>query len=165
MRVLRLKRIRMRRKVPPPAPAKSMKTYLSEKVTVEELPVGGADAVERRLISAKGEMAQILNRGEGDGISHLVYWDLDSQKSGQARGNHYHMRKTERYYVIGGRLELHISDTASSQSEQVAVAAGQRITIAPLVAHAFKSLSYAQVLEFSPGPYDPSDTKPYVLIK
>jgi mannose-6-phosphate isomerase-like protein (cupin superfamily) len=141
-----------------------MKTYLSGKVIVEELPLGGADAGERRLVSAKGEMAQILNRAE-ESFRHLVYWDLESPKSRQVRGNHYHLRKTERYYVISGELELILKDIASLQAEKVVIARGNRIVVAPNVAHAFRSLSYAQVLEFSPGPYDPGDTRPYDLME
>lgn len=137
-----------------------MKTFLSGKVTVAELPMGGADAAERRLISAKGEMAQILNRA-GDSFRHLVYWDLDSPRSRQVRGNHYHLRKTERYYIISGEIELILKDITAFQSEKIVVSAGNRITIEPNVAHAFSSLSYAQVLEFSPDPYDPGDTRPY----
>jgi len=137
-----------------------VKTYLSGKVIVEELPVGGSDPEERRIISAKGEMAQILNRA-GECFRHLVYWDLDSGKSKQLRGNHYHLRKTERYYVISGRLELFLEDVASLQNEKIQLSAGNRITLHPNVAHAFMSLSYAQVLEFSPVSYDPGDTKAY----
>jgi len=137
-----------------------MKTYLSGKVIVEELPVGGTDPEERRIISAKGEMAQILNR-TNECFRHLVYWDLDSGKSQQMRGNHYHLRKTERYYVISGRLELFLEDVQSLQNEKIQLSAGNRITLHPYVAHAFMSLAYAQVLEFSPVPYDPGDTKSY----
>jgi len=137
-----------------------MKIYLSGKVIVEELPLGGTDAEERRLISAKGEMAQILNRAD-ESFRHLVYWDLESQKSKQTRGNHYHLRKTERYYVLSGELELALKDIVSLQAEKVVVSRGNRIVVPPNVAHVFHSLSYAQVLEFSTGPYDPGDTKPY----
>jgi len=141
-----------------------MKTYIAGKVIVEELPVGGADPAERRIISAKGEMAQILNRA-GEHFQHLVYWDLDSEKSKQMRGNHYHLRKTERYYVISGRLELLLEDVQSLQNDKIQLLAGNCITLHPYVAHTFKSLSYAQVLEFSPVPYDPGDTKSYELIR
>jgi len=137
-----------------------MKTYISGKVIVEELPLGGTDPEERRIISAKGEMAQILNRA-GECFRHLVYWDLDSGKSRQTRGNHYHLCKTERYYVISGRLELFLEDAQSSQTEKIKLSAGNCVTVHPYVAHAFKSLSYAQVLEFSPLPYDPADTQAY----
>ncbi|MDO9543420.1 MAG: hypothetical protein Q7J98_14025 [Kiritimatiellia bacterium] len=137
-----------------------MKRFFSGKVIVEELPMGGADSEERRIISAKGEMAQILNRAE-ESFQHLVYWDLDSAKSGQLRGNHYHLRKTERYYVISGQLDLFLEDITSLQNEKIRLLPGSRVTLPPRVAHSFKSLAYSQVLEFSPGPYDPSDTKLY----
>lgn len=134
-----------------------MQSYMEGKVSVRDLPPGGSDAEERKIISAKGEMAQILNR-PGESFRHLVYWDLDSARSGQARGNHYHLRKTERYYVIRGKLTLLLEDTATRRKEKVAISAGQFVTVAPRVAHAFVSSEYSQVLEISPDPYDPSDT-------
>lgn len=53
---------------------------LKTKVIIDPLPMTGDDHVERRLFSAKGEMAQILNRAT-EAYRHLVYWDLDSPKS------------------------------------------------------------------------------------
>ena len=46
-------------------------------VFLEDLPVGEDDELERRVFSAKGEMAQIFNRAD-QGFKHLVYWELDS---------------------------------------------------------------------------------------
>jgi len=37
---------------------------ITTKVFIENLPVGGDDKLERRVFSAKGEMAQILNRAD-----------------------------------------------------------------------------------------------------
>ena len=139
-----------------------LKSYLGGKVIVGELPAGGKDSEERRIISAKGEMAQILNRA-GESFRHLVYWDLDSAKSRQVRGNHYHLRKTERYYVISGIIDLMLEDVASLERDKIRLSAGCFITVHPYVAHAFMSVAYSQVLEFSPAPYDPGDTKPYDL--
>ncbi|MFC1454350.1 cupin domain-containing protein, partial [Verrucomicrobiota bacterium] len=79
-------------------------------------------------------------------------------------GNHYHLRKTERYYVISGRLELLLEDVASLQQGKIVLSAGSCITVQPHVAHAFISISPAQVLEFSPVPYDPADTKACDLV-
>lgn len=140
-----------------------MQTYLDGKVTVRDLPAGGSDAEERKIVSAKGEMAQILNRA-GESFRHLVYWDLDSARSGQARGNHYHLRKTERYYIIRGRLAMLLEDKATLQKEKITISSGQFVTVAPRVAHAFVSSEYSQVLEISPDPYDPSDTAPCDLV-
>jgi mannose-6-phosphate isomerase-like protein (cupin superfamily) len=133
---------------------------LEEKVVIEELPTGGDDSNERRIFSEKGEMAQILNR-TGEAFKNLVYWELDSTKTGQERGHHYHEKKTERFYVLTGELELSVKELSSYSSKKLIVRAGNRLTIAPRVAHAFRSLMYAQVLEYSPDLYDPTDTYPF----
>jgi hypothetical protein len=35
------------------------------------------------------------------------------------------------------------------------------VLVAPGIAHAFRSAGHAQAIEYSPDPYDPSDTHPY----
>ena len=129
-------------------------------VTIEPLPAGGDDSSERRLFSAKGEMAQILNR-PGEAFHHLVYWDLDSPSTGLERGHHLHARKTDRLYVIRGELLLAAEDPATRERRVLRAPAGSRIMIAPGIAHAFRSTGPAQVLEYSPAVYDPSDTRPH----
>jgi len=136
---------------------------LETKVVIEELPMEGDNNLERRTFSEKGEMAQILNR-TNEAFKHLVYWELDSAKSGQERGHHYHERKIERFYVLAGELELSLIDLESSDSEKLLVKAGNRVAISQRVAHTFRSLTYSQVLEYSPEPYDPSDTHPYKVV-
>ena len=133
---------------------------LETKVVVEKLPVGGNDNLERRIFSEKGEMAQILNRTD-EAFKNLVYWELDSARTGQERGHHYHERSTERFYVLTGELELSLKDIETLASKRLKVKAGNRVIISPRVAHAFRSLMYSQVLEYSPDPYDPTDTTPY----
>jgi len=136
---------------------------LETKVVIGELPMEGDNNLERRTFSEKGEMAQILNR-TNEAFKHLVYWELDSAKSGQERGHHYHERKIERFYVLAGELELSLIDLESSDSEKLLVKAGNRVAISQRVAHTFRSLTYSQVLEYSPEPYDPSDTHPYKVV-
>lgn len=136
---------------------------LETKVIIEQLPIGGNDKLERRIFSGKGEMAQILNRTD-EAFKQLVYWELDSAKSGQERGHHCHERRIERIYVLTGELELSLKDIGSSVGEKLIVKAGNRVIISPRVAHAFRSLMYSQVLEYSPEPYDPADTYPYKVV-
>jgi mannose-6-phosphate isomerase-like protein (cupin superfamily) len=104
-------------------------------------------------------MAQILNRTH-EAFKQLVYWELDSARTGQERGHHYHERKIERFYVLTGELELSLKDIETLASKRLKVKAGNRIIISPRVAHAFRSLMYSQVLEYSPEPYDPTDATP-----
>jgi dTDP-4-dehydrorhamnose 3,5-epimerase-like enzyme len=130
---------------------------LGDKVIIEPLPLDGPDAGERRLFSPKGEMAQILNRSR-ESFRHLVYWDLDSPVTGAERGHHYHRRKTENFYVLAGELDLLLEDLETGSRKTAHLTSGCRLLIKPGIAHAFRSRVYSQVLEYSPGPYDPADT-------
>ena len=136
---------------------------LDKKVIIEQLPIGGDNGLERRIFSEKGEMAQILNRTD-EAFKQLVYWELDSTNSNQERGHHYHGRRIEQIYVLTGELELLLKDIESSDNKKVIINAGNRVTISPRVAHAYRSLMYSQVLEYSPEPYDPIDTYPYKVV-
>jgi dTDP-4-dehydrorhamnose 3,5-epimerase-like enzyme len=135
---------------------------LESDVVVEDLRVGGADQEERRLFSPKGEMAQILNRSS-ESFRQLVYWDLDTTRSGQERGHHFHDKKVDRIYIISGEVEFVVEDPSNLERKVLRARAGSRVTIAPRLAHAFRSTTYTQALEYSPDPYDPADTHPYKL--
>jgi len=132
---------------------------LKDRIRIIPLPIGGADDAERRLFSPKGELAQIINGTAA--IRHLVYWDLDSPRSGQTRGNHYHRVKTEECYVLTGEIEVTVVDRETSEREVITARAGDRITVDPGVAHSYRSKGYAQALELLPTPYDAADTIPF----
>jgi len=132
------------------------------KVIIESLPIGGPDEAERRIYSDKGEMAQIINRKD-DSFRQIVYWDIDSPRTGVDRGHHYHLKKSDRLYVISGEVELLLEDPQTGEKNKAHLKTGDRVLIAPGVAHAVRSLTYAQVLEYAPAPYDPADTYPYKL--
>jgi dTDP-4-dehydrorhamnose 3,5-epimerase-like enzyme len=132
------------------------------KVIIESLPVGGPDEAERRIYSDKGEMAQIVNRTDAS-FRQIVYWDIDSPRTGVDRGHHYHRQKADRMYVISGEVALLLEDLQTGEKATAHLQAGDRVFIAPGVAHAVRSLTRAQVLEYAPDPYDPADTYPYKL--
>ena len=133
---------------------------LKNRVIIDPLPLTGDNQPERRLFSSKGEMAQILNRA-AETYRHLVYWDLDSTKSGEERGHHYHEKKTENFYVLTGEFDLLIHDLETDHKGVYVVKAGDRLQIAPRIAHAFRSRVYSQALEYSNEPYDATDTHPF----
>ena len=134
---------------------------LKDKIRIVSLPIGGPDEAERRVFSPKGELAQIVNGTAA--IRHLVYWDLDSPRSGQTRGSHYHRIKTEVCYVLTGEIEVTAVDRETSEREVITARAGDRITVDPGVAHSYRSKGYAQALELLPTPYDPEDTIPLAV--
>lgn len=134
---------------------------LRDKIRIRHLPVDGAESDERRLFSPKGELAQIVNGSMT--IKHLVYWDLDSPKSGQTRGDHYHINKTEECYVLTGELDITVCDRDTMEQVTLPAVAGDRITIEAGVAHSYCSRGYVQVLELLPTPYDATDTAAFKL--
>jgi len=134
---------------------------LKDKIRIVSLPIGGPDEAERRVFSPKGELAQIVNGTAA--VRHLVYWDLDSPRSGQTRGSHYHRIKTEVCYVLTGEIEVTAVDRETSEREVITARAGDRITVDPGVAHSYRSKGYAQALELLPTPYDPEDTIPLAV--
>ena len=138
----------------------SAPVLFADRVRIASLPVGGPDAAERRIFSDKGEMAQIVNRRE-DAFRQIVYWDIDSTRTGVDRGHHYHRKKTDRMYVISGEVELLLEDPQTGAQDRVILMAGDRVEILPGIAHAVRSRIKSQVLEYSPDPYDPADTYPY----
>lgn len=135
---------------------------LESKIAVERLPNAGSDSAERIIFSPKGEMAQILNRKD-EAFRHLVYWDLDSARTGQERGHHYHSRKVEHFYVLSGKVELIAKDLETSENKTWVMTKGTKVIIQPGVVHAFRSTVYSQVLEYTENPYDPSDTHPHKI--
>lgn len=58
-------------------------------------------------------------------------------KPGESRGNHYHMRKTERFIVIYGGAEMQVKDRETGNVMKVSVNGSQpmAITVAPNHTH------------------------------
>jgi uncharacterized cupin superfamily protein len=83
-------------------------------------------------------MAQILNR-TSEAYKHLVYWDLDSVRSGEERGHHFHEKETERFYVLSGEIKLLVQDLETGAKKLILLKAGDRLTVTPRVGHAFRS--------------------------
>lgn len=136
-------------------------TLLKDKIRIVSLPIGGPDEAERRVFSPKGELAQIVNGTTA--VRHLVYWDLDSPRSGQTRGSHYHKSKTEECYVLTGEIEVTAVDQETEERAILTIRGGDRVSIAPGVAHSYRSKGYAQALELLPNPYDSTDTIPFAV--
>lgn len=75
------------------------------------------------------------------------------------RGNHYHKDKHEILYVISGKLKAHY--WTHDQPEKVKTlihVKGEKITIPPLIGHAFEGIVHSIVLELSTTDFDIQDT-------
>lgn len=106
-----------------------------------------------RIRMAAGEAAPIFNGTPFRFVGYLEFLP----DTGAWRGNHWHEKKHESFYVIRGRLRGVFEDLDTGERETLELEAGDLLEIAPRCAHAFAALEYAQVLECSPLDYDASD--------
>jgi hypothetical protein len=111
-----------------------------------------------RIRTAAGEAAPVFNGGPWRFIAYLEFLPA----TGAWRGNHFHERKLESFYVIAGRLRALFEDMDTGETAAAELRAGDVVVIEPRCAHAFMALEYAQAIECAPGEYDATDAYPRV---
>lgn len=123
-------------------------------LTIERLPETKEMEGAKRWEEERGEFAQISYR---EPIGHLAVFQI---REGFFRGNHFHEKKEEIFYIIRGRIRAIFQDVKSCESEEHVLAQGQKIRIQPGCAHIFHGLEDTLVVEFSPQFYDERDNHP-----
>ena len=85
-------------------------------------------------------LPKILNDSE--------HFFISKSKVGVIRGNHYHRRKSEWFYVIQGKCKLCIQDIATAKKEEIVINDKQNImiNIGPNKAHAFKNIGNKELI-------------------
>ena len=125
-----------------------MQKFLNNKVTRQTLPIAkGPSSSERIIPDTRGTLIQILNR-QDQSFKRLVYFELHI---GLERGHHVHNKEEEHVFIVSGIVQLLVKDMGleDSKAELIDLRAGDRITIAPGLAHAYRAISTAQALEYS----------------
>jgi mannose-6-phosphate isomerase-like protein (cupin superfamily) len=135
-----------------------------DKITLRRLPVLDRppatpvlDGV--RILMAAGEAAPVFNGGPWRFVAYLEFLP----GTGAWRGNHYHEKKRESFYVVKGRLRGVFEDLDTGERAELLLETGDRLEIEPRCAHAFAALEYAQVIECSPLEFDAADAFPRVI--
>jgi len=107
----------------------------------------------------RGWLLEVLKR---EGIKQVY---VASIKPGFIRGNHYHLEKTEWFFVIGKTAEIVIEDIKTKQREVINTKDMKVIAILPNKAHAVKNLGseIIYLVSIVDHIYDPknTDTFPY----
>jgi dTDP-4-dehydrorhamnose 3,5-epimerase-like enzyme len=127
-----------------------------DKILITDLPVTDSFIRQKRLIQERGELALIE---DGKEFKHLGYFSLLKGKG--FRGGHYHINKTEHFYVIGGKLKIDLVDIKTGQKFNATIMQGQMVTIYPNCAHQFSAMEDAQVIEYYNNIYDVDDDVHY----
>lgn len=123
-----------------------------QKVNIWNLPYTKDIEGEKRWDEDKGEFVQVSYKKE---IRHLAYFEL---KKGFYRGNHYHEKKEEFFYIISGKIKAVFYDIDTGEKETYILEKGQRIFVLPRCAHIFYGIEDAMVIEYSPQVYDKEDS-------
>jgi dTDP-4-dehydrorhamnose 3,5-epimerase-like enzyme len=115
----------------------------------------------KRLFLPQGELAHFYDGPEG--VQYIAFMEL---REGSIRGNHWHRLKEEHIYVIAGELLLVARRVEESSETAVSIKllAGDLAVIAPVVAHALKTIVPGQAVEFAPTPFNPADTQRFALL-
>lgn len=73
---------------------------------------------------------------------------VSKSKPGVIRGNHYHFRKSEWFYVIQGECKLVVKDLKTGKKETKLIKASQNIMVnmEPNKSHAFKNVGKEELI-------------------
>ncbi len=122
-----------------------------EKITIRKLPETKEIDGAKRWQEEKGEFAQISYMED---IKHLAYFEL---KKGHFRGNHYHEKKEEVFYVISGAIRAIFMDMDTLDREEYILTGGDKVSIKTRLGHIFHGVEDAVVVEYSYQYYDKED--------
>jgi dTDP-4-dehydrorhamnose 3,5-epimerase-like enzyme len=122
-----------------------------KKVRVEKLPETKDVEGVKRWVEEKGEFAQI---SYGEPMRHIAVFEL---KAGHWRGNHYHEKKEETFYVVSGKMRALFRDLDTEEQEELMLGRGDRLHVGTRCAHIFYGLEDALVVEYSPQKYEKND--------
>jgi dTDP-4-dehydrorhamnose 3,5-epimerase-like enzyme len=122
-----------------------------EKVVIEKIPNMKEMQGAKRWEEEKGEFVQIAYQEE---IHHLALFEI---RRGFSRGNHYHRKKEQIFYVFRGKLRALFMDMESLQKEEKVLEKGEKIRMKPLCGHFFFALEDALLAEYSPQVYEEQD--------
>lgn len=101
-----------------------------------------------------------------DSMRHFL---VSTLKSGQIRGQHYHLKKKEWFLVVKGKVKMVFKDIGNGDIKEINVSERKpEIVVAePKIAHAFKNIGKTEaiIIAIVNEPLDKNhpDTYPYVV--
>jgi dTDP-4-dehydrorhamnose 3,5-epimerase-like enzyme len=123
-----------------------------DKVTVEKLPDTKEIPGPKRWEEERGEFVQIAYQEK---MRHLAVFEIKKRYS---RGEHYHEKKEEIFYVFRGKIRASFIDMDTLQKVERILEKGDKIRVKTRCGHLFYGLEDSLVIEYSPQVYDKEDT-------
>ena len=115
----------------------------------------------------RGWLVEMLKRNELREDIKQIY--IASIKPGKTRGNHYHLKRIEWFFVIGGKAEFYLEDLKSKKRTHFKLSSKKPrlVTVFPNTVHALKNTSRKTIYLISAqnNIYNPKnpDTFPYLI--
>jgi len=122
------------------------------KVIIERLPDTREIPGAKRWEEERGEFVQIAYQ---ETMHHIAAFQI---RKGFSRGNHYHEKKEEIFYVFQGKIKALFLDMDTLRKEEKILEKGDRIRVKPRCGHLFYGLEDTLVVEYSPQVYEKEDT-------
>ena len=122
------------------------------KVTIEKLPSTKEIPGAKRWEEERGEFVQVAYE---EAIRHLAAFEIGK---GFSRGDHYHEKKEEIFYVFQGKIKASFIDMDTLQKQGRILEKGDKIRVKPRCGHLFYGLEDTLVIEYSPQVYDKEDS-------
>jgi dTDP-4-dehydrorhamnose 3,5-epimerase-like enzyme len=90
-------------------------------------------------LDGRGWLVEMLKRNEMREDIKQIY--VASIKPGAVRGNHYHLKRTEWFFLIGDKAEFYLEDLRSGKRINLKLSSKRPrlVTVFPGVAHALKN--------------------------
>lgn len=99
----------------------------------------------REYVDKRGSLVENTDEKIMMEVKHFF---VSRSKPGVVRGNHYHKRKSEWFYVIQGICQFHLKDKKSDRREKLVVKDSDNIAvnIAPNKVHAFQNIGKNELI-------------------
>ncbi len=131
---------------------------MMDKIAIEKVPESREVSGAKRWMEERGEFVQVAYREE---MRHLAVFEI---RKGFSRGNHYHEKKEEMFYIFNGRVKVVAMDMDTLQKEEAVLEKGDKLRLKVRCGHIFLALEDTLVVEYSPQVFDPGDVYKINLI-
>ncbi len=101
-----------------------------------------------KLKQYSDDRGSLVENTHAEIFKEAKHFFVSKSKPGVIRGNHYHLRKSEWFYVIQGECRLVVKDVKTGKKEAKLVKASQNIIInmQPNKSHAFKNVGKNELI-------------------
>lgn len=114
-----------------------------------------------RVDDPSGEVARILTQTAAHYIAYVEFAPKDAPV---VRGNHYHLRREEYFYMASGTLDAYFMDLETGERYQQKLTRGDLVHCRPGCVHAFVAQEFVQIIEYAPTPLDLTDKVMHQII-